>query len=267
MDILKIIEKEYDSFPKQEKKVALFVLQQPKKVQTLSITNLAKIVGVSDATITRLGKDLKCRNFTDLKIKLSRSISEVHQKNTTKPNATETRVYDFYSKVLSDTLKNLDIKQIKKAVKLISTSARVYIYGIGSSGYTAMELGQRLLRMGISAFAITESQNMLMNSSIMNKKDLIIAISSSGETEAVVKALKVGQNNGAVGIGITGVKTSSLAKNSDILITAQNTNFLGDARFINSQFSIVYVIDIITTLLLDNKDYNERMTRTIMSIM
>ncbi|MEW4586335.1 SIS domain-containing protein, partial [Lactobacillus crispatus] len=161
----------------------------------------------------------------------------------------------------------LDIKQLKKIIQLIKSAKRVYFYGIGSSGYTSLEATQRLLRMGISAFAETESNNMFMTSSIISKDDLIIAISSTGSTDSLVRAIELAKKNKATVVALTSYDNSPLAQLADIVVGVQDTNYINDARFINSQFSIMYVIDVITTLLLKNNKYHDRMTRTITSVL
>lgn len=121
--------------------------------------------------------------------------------------------------------------------------------------------------MGISAFAETESNNMFMTSSIISKDDLIIAISSTGSTDSLVKAIELAKKNKAMIVALTSYNNSPLAQLADIVVDVQDTNYINDARFINSQFSIMYVIDVITTLLLKNKKYHDRMTRTITSVL
>ena len=77
-------------------------------------------------------------------------------------------------------------------------------------------MNQRLLRMGISTFAITESSSMYMSSSIMNNDDLIIAISSSGNTDEINFSIEFSKKMGATVVGVTGFNDSKLAKIADI---------------------------------------------------
>lgn len=266
MSFLTDLQNEFPVLPKQERKVALFILQDPELVQTSSITQLANAAKVSSATITRLTKHLKCTSFTDLKIKLATASSSNNLETEEKSKNTTHQVYDFYNRVLSETLAKLNFKQLRKVTDLIKSSRRIYFYGVVSSGYTSLEVTQRLLRMGIPAFAETESQNMLMTSSIISDQDLIIAISSTGSTTAVINALKVAKENKAKVVALTGYNSSPIAKLADIIISVQDTNYINDARFINSQFSMIYVIDIITTILLEDKKYHERMAKTINTV-
>ena len=268
MSFLTDLQKEFPYLPKQERKLALFILQNPKLVQTSNITQLATAAKVSSATITRFSKRVKCTNFTDLKIKLSTATATSESAITSKkPTSTTNKVYSFYNRVLSETLNKLDLDQLKTVVDLIKKARRVYFYGIGSSGYTSLEATQRLLRMGIPTFAETESQNMIITSSIITEQDLVIAISSTGNTVPILDAVKIAKKAKAKVVALTGFDVSPLAKLADIVITVQDTNYINDARFINSQFSMMYVIDIITTMLLENNKYNDRMAKTVNSVL
>lgn len=256
--------------PKQERKIALFILQDPQFIQSANINQLASTIKVSNATITRFARRVNCSSFTDLKVKLAAAAASSQANtinNQDNSKTTAHQVYDLYNRVLFETQNKLDIKQLKKIIQLIKSAKRVYFYGIGSSGYTSLEATQRLLRMGISAFAETESNNMFMTSSIISKDDLIIAISSTGSTDSLVKAIELAKKNKAMIVALTSYNNSPLAQLADIVVDVQDTNYINDARFINSQFSIMYVIDVITTLLLKNKKYHDRMTRTITSVL
>ncbi|GAB9259935.1 hypothetical protein CANFE03_14210 [Ligilactobacillus animalis] len=50
---------------------------------------------------------------------------------------------------------------------------------------------------------------------------------------------------------------------SDLALLVKNSNFVDNVRFINSQFAMTYIVDIITTLLLDEKDHRTKMDQTI----
>jgi DNA-binding MurR/RpiR family transcriptional regulator len=101
----------------------------------------------------------------------------------------------------------------------------------------------------------------------VNENDLVIAISSSGETPAVVDAVRVAKNNGCKVIGLTSFSESTLAQLVDSNILVSNTLFIDKERFINSQFSVMYAIDILCMILLSDPYLNNRMQITIQTIL
>ena len=125
---------------------------------------------------------------------------------------------------------------------------------------------QRLLRMGFNTLSISDSHMMIINSSIVSEKDLVIGLSIGGETKEVVQALRVCKENEAKVIAITSFEGSSITKYSDINLMVYNPKFIDKNRFINSQFSVMYVLDLISMVLLKDENLREKMQITIDAI-
>lgn len=265
MGIISTVEQQFTTLSRQERKVALKVIQDPEKVQNMSISNLAKTVGVSNATITRFVKKMGCHDFYTFKLQLAgnHDTTDVEVQQDSIPDQT----YNYYRKILKGTWERLDITKLQQTVTDITQAKRIYLFGLGSSGYTAHEMTQRLLRMGLAAFCMTDSHIMYISSSIVGPDDLIIAVSLSGNTVDVNRSVALAQEKGAKAIAITASETSPLAKASDLTILVKDSNFVNNSRFVNSQFAIIYVLDIITTMLLDHESFRNRMNQTVALIM
>ena len=87
-----------------------------------------------------------------------------------------------------------------------------------------------------------------------------------GETKEVVQALRVCKENEAKVIAITSFEGSSITKYSDINLMVYNPKFIDKNRFINSQFSVMYVLDLISMVLLKDENLREKMQITIDAI-
>ena len=198
MNLLNNIEAIFSTLSRQERKVALKVLQNPQEVQSMNITKLAKKAGVSNATITRFVRRMECSDFHDFKLKLAISAaSSPEVPVSSESDSMGDKVYEFYQKVLQGTWKQLDTDTIHNIVHAITKARRVYVYGLGSSGYTAQEFTQRLIRMGIAAFCTVDSHMMFIDSTIVNSDDVIIAISQSGNTDDVNVACSLAKQKGS----------------------------------------------------------------------
>ncbi|WP_251545574.1 MurR/RpiR family transcriptional regulator [Limosilactobacillus caecicola] len=259
------IENIFIDLPRQEKKVARVTLQKPTEVRQMNITELAREAGVGVATVTRFTKRVGCKKFADFKLALVTpdSMQREAEENVSTPHD----IHDYYQKILSETMALVSDKQLRRAGDLIRHAHRVYLFGIGSSGYNAQEFGQRLLRMGITAFAMTESNMMTIASSTMQSNDVVIALSVSGSTPEVCSAVRESRKNGATIISITAFKNSQLANMSDLIFQIKSTELVGDYDFINSQFAVTYVIDMLTQILLQYDDYRASMDKTVESIL
>lgn len=264
MDIYMVIQQLYPTFSKKEQLVANYILQEGQSINNMNISVLANHVGVSNGTITHFCKKIGCNNFAELKVQLGRL------RTATAPSAEDNiliQVSKFYQTVIERSNQLLDITYLHRLAEAIKSAARIYIYGIGSSGLSAKEMMLRLLRMGFNVQSITDSHLMLINSSIVNENDFVIAISSSGETSVIVDATRIAKNNGCKVICLTSFSESTLAQQVDSFILVSNTLFVDKERFVNSQFSVMYAIDILCMILLADPDLNSRMQITVNTIL
>lgn len=263
MNLLVEMQKKYNSFTEKEKLIANFILNENGQIENTSITDLAKKTNTSSATITRFCKKIGCDSFVNMKIQLHDTKSN---ELITKDHNVFSDVYAYYDKVIEHTKQLIDKALIYELVKAIKSADNIYLYGIGSSGLSALEMMQRLLRMGFNVSGISDSHMMIINSSIVSKKDLVIGISISGETQEVIHALKTCKSHGAKTVAITSFENSAITTFADTTLLVYNTSFMDNTRFINSQFSTMYLLDLISTLLLQSDELSDNYKITLEAI-
>lgn len=261
MSILEDIQAQFPQFSEKEKQIATYLLRNSDTMKNINTSELARLTESSPATITRFVKKIDCESFVDLKIKIN--ASSQHNKVQEETTESADMVYNFYLKAIENTRKMTKKSEIEEVVSWLTSADRILIFGVGSSGFTATELTHRLLRMGLNVTAITDPHFMIISSSIVTQTDLVIGISTSGETAEVLESICLAKKAGAKIVTLTSFSQSSLAKVSDCSLVSYHNTFVKSKRFINSQFSMMYLIDIMTTLLLENPDYNLKMDRTI----
>ena len=264
MTILEKIEKQYVNLTKKEKQIALYIFQHPNEIKTSTITDLAVKIGTSPALITHFCKKIDNISFMDLKLEIS-SVRE--QENIVKSNLVADHISEFYYHVIERTKRDLTVELVDSVLEKIKNARRIYIFGVGSSGLSALELQQRLMRMGMNSTCVTDSHMMLMNSSIITEEDLVIGISISGETIDILQAVRLAKLRGVSIIGLTAFSESELAKLSDVYLLAYNSTFVNNERFVNSQFALMYVIDILSMKLLEDDRYQYTMLQTMETIL
>ena len=101
----------------------------------------------------------------------------------------------------------------------------------------------------------------------MSSDDLVIALSVSGSTPEVCSAVRDSHKNGATIISVTAFRNSLLGKMSGMIFQIKSTELVGDYDFINSQFAVTYVIDMLTQILLKFPDFRLTMNKTVESIL
>jgi len=116
---------------------------------------------------------------------------------------------------------NLD-KNFALAVELLSTAAaRVIVTGMGKSGLVGRKIAATLASCGTPAIFVHPAEAGHGDLGMIIKKDILIAISYSGDTREIVEVLDFVKRIGIKLIGITGNKNSKLAKYSDVVLEAK----------------------------------------------
>jgi D-sedoheptulose 7-phosphate isomerase len=144
-----------------------------------------------------------------------------------------------YINKLISTLKETDVESIVAIVEALdNVKGRVYIIGNGGSAATAShmvnDLGVGLKRREIKSLDVESlSDNTPVCSALANdigydnifymqlkdkitKDDILIAISCSGNSKNIIKAVKYAKKQGTTIIGLTGFDGGKLMKKSDI---------------------------------------------------
>lgn len=218
----------------------------------IHIKELAHQIDVSVATITRFCRKIGgASSFVEFKI-LLRDAVKVQEVTEDVINS----VHQFYESVINSTnsLSNLSIFQ--RACQWILEAKRIHAYGLGgSSGLSAEELKLRLSRMGLTIDTHKDSHAMIIASSFLTEEDLVIAISSSGQTKEIIDASELAKRKNAKVISISNYsETPPLANLSDLMLyTASIKPYLAQG-FLNSQLSILYVLDVLSILLTNHQD-------------
>lgn len=264
MNIFEKIQLQYLNFSEKEQKVANYILKNSNNIKNMNIALFAKNCNVSTATVTRFCKKLSIQSFSNLKLYIIQSNS---QKVSINKDNHLSKVHSFYKNIIDSTNRIVNINHIEILYNKIKNSKKIFIYGLGSSGLTAMELMFRLIRMGFHCQAITDSHLMIMNSSILEENDIVIALSISGETADVVNSVKLAKKNKCFVASITTFPNSSLAINSDFFMVTPNSKLLTNNSLINNQFSFIYIIDVLTNIFLEDEEMQQKMNVTISTIL
>ena len=247
-----------------EKKVAQYILDNPKETIKLSVQEIAEASMSSSAAVVRLCKHIDVKGFTELKNMLFVSLSG--SDNLSKPYY----VPDFdkeadgkaiINKLVSSVCQNaqmltaiLSNKDVEKAAKLILSAKKILFIGIGASRLVALDFQQKLMRIGIVSSAPDDYDLMLLSSSGLGEDDVVVSISYSGETPIVKKATKTAKSNGARVIAITRYGSTSLSHMADCLLNvpASESTFRQGATI--SRISQLMVVDALYSTMLVLQD-------------
>lgn len=256
--VLDKIQMKYHTLSSKEKKIAKYILENKDTILNINIKDLAWKTNTSISTITRFCKKIECNGFVEFKILLNSEIEK-----TSKGATCFDRVERYYIQVISATTELLDQALIYKCVYIIKEARKIRLYGLGSSGLTATEFKFRLQRMGLNADAVVDPHMMLMSTALLNEDDLVIGISNSGMTEEVVNAVKEAKKKNVQVISITNHDHTPLTESSDVVLFTSSVKRMNRDQFINDQLSILYVLDVISMLLLEDEKLRTNRNKTL----
>lgn len=125
-------------------------------------------------------------------------------------------------KAIEDTEKVLSIDSLEEAIAAIDNAKSIYIFSAGASSVVALDAQYKFTRINIPVFMYFDSHIQLTTSVHLTEGDVAIAISNSGRTKDVIKALTVAKEKGATTISITQYGNSPILKVSDITLYTAN---------------------------------------------
>lgn len=120
---------------------------------------------------------------------------------------------DYIQRKVKDILDKISQDDIDEVKKLFFSSSRIFVYGAGRSGLVAKAFAIRLVHLGFQTFVIGETIT-----APVQKGDLVIIVSGSGETIPAVMTAEIAHNTGARVVSITGKEKSGIAKYADVTL-------------------------------------------------
>jgi DNA-binding MurR/RpiR family transcriptional regulator len=181
-NILQILRQSYDGLSDTYKKIAEFIINNMETATFVSLDELSKRVGVSDATLIRFARELGFEGYQSLReammdfirgiIYPSRKLSDSAKiKNIQTLEAVRQMDIDFINKTFDD----IDRDGFKQLIQLIISSKRIFTMGWGLSSFLAEYLTFQLQRLTYEAHAIIRERRPLLERMLHLKKgDLLI---------------------------------------------------------------------------------------------
>lgn len=144
---------------------------------------------------------------------------------------------------ISITQKNMKDLELKKAIKLLLKANKIILIGMGASSLVAKDFSYKLSKIGKIAVHSVDSDVQLTHVINSNSKDLVVAISQSGEKKEVIKCLKEAKNNKIPVIGITGKPGTSIEEFSNVILFSLAHEGLLRSSPMASRMTQLFIID------------------------
>lgn len=238
-----IIGEHYHLLTKSEKKVADYILTTGKKIIYSTMSDVKQQTKVGDATIIRFCQKLGFSGFSDLKIEIAKEDFS-SQKEQKKVDKFYDEILNSLKDVLDATTQLIDETELERAIQAISQASTIFIFGVGLSGNTGLDLETMFLRVGIHARAVIDPHIQAQVASLLDENAVVIIFSLSGKTKDTYDSLNIARSNGAKSIAITNYLNSPIGQLADIVLRTSVEEFLNGGS-LAGKISQLYLCDLL----------------------
>jgi len=236
-----------------ERRVAHAVLDDPHGVAWRSISELARACGTSATSVVRFCRAVGLRGYPELRLALAGAAARDDAATVAAASsdidpdddaATITKKIAYAdARAVTETANHLDIAILVQITDALAKADRIDIYGVGASGYVALDLQMKLQRIGRPAFAWPDPHMAISSASLRGSRDVAIGLSHTGTTVDTIDALREARSHGATTAAVTNFPWSPITDVADhvLLTAARETAFRSGAM--TSRIAQLTVVD------------------------
>lgn len=252
------IKRLYCTLTVAERKVATYVIESPQEVTRLTVHQLAEKCEVASSAVIRFCKSIQLQGFSELKLELARELgTNREEKKRAVPSVEHEsgtegvvrKVFNAGMQTLQDTLEMLDFSKVKQMSEALVQARHIFLFGIGTSSTVVTDAQYRLSQLGLWATACTDILLMGVTAANLEEGDVVLAISHSGRTKAVVDAVRMAKKRGATVIAITSFTDSILYKESDLAATVFADEVTYPVEAVSARVAHICLVDSLAMLL------------------
>lgn len=237
-----------------EQRLANYILQNPARVLTLSVRELANNAQTSPATVSRFVRHLYIANYNELKIKLSSELNKSKESIIKDPeikaheslNSIKKKLLNDANQSMEETADLVHSHSLIKLLQILKKTKQIVCFGIGASYLAAQDIAQKWSWLGYACNATNSAHDVLTIAGTNINKKIFWLISNSGETPEIVQTAKIVNNLGGKVIAITSIGQNALIQSANIYLqTSVPTE--GSTRFaatqpLHAQFILIDII-------------------------
>jgi len=247
-----------DSLSESERKVAEFVVREPKKTLHFNVSELARQSGSSQAAVVRFCKRIGLGSFNNFKLRLAkdvfrdadeRFIPDLDLQSEASPERVIQDVILRSQRGLTLLGSVLDPKAVEKAADAILGATTTALFGVGASGVVAYDFLQKLIRVGLPSTYTLDTDLQVTTASGLRPTDAAFVVSYSGENAAMCEAARQAKGRGATLISLTMDSPNAVRALSDISLLVPASERIYRQGAVTSRINQLTVIDILYSII------------------
>ena len=245
-----------NQFTSAQERIVRYLKENDKEALTLPINELAKRCQVGDATVIRFYRLLGYENYAMFRIALAQELSEtdvrpIYEEVETKDGVSDVirKVIDSTNQGISDLEKQISEVKLEEFADMLLRASTIHVLGLGASGVVAQDAMHKLMRLGCKIIAYSDSHLMTIAASIAKSDEVFFAVSHSGETTDIIRAIELAKQRGCKTCALTSSIGSSITQLVDVYLLSctRETKMRSDAMI--SRIVQLVVIDMLYVLM------------------
>lgn len=234
MKLKELIQEHYNELSISQKKVALYVIDQPKTVAMSSAQEIGTTIGVSETTVIRFSYSLGLSGYAELQKNIREQLLFQESSLTTyqqakleldqEPHLFE-QVMEQDRLTIRETMKQINEVDYKTAIERLAKAETVYVLGLRASYTAANWLSYTIgLVRGNVQLLRPETEDIIQTLSQMNKNSVVIVISFHRYLKETIQIAELAHKQGAFMIGITDSLLAPIVAYSHLLFSIYSPN-------------------------------------------
>ena len=264
------------AFSAAERRIVAYLLSVAEHdIAALTSAVLARRTGSSRSTIDRLAKRFGFAGLKDFRLTLLQESRAMQAAIAVGPSpAPALAVGDSMGEVAYKVFHTASVRALRFAEVLsrtpdldalvagIRAAPHVQVFGAGASAVVALDLYQRLLRLGVAINFAEDQHNQIAFAALARPGDVAIAISYSGRTKSTLQAATIAKAHGAMVAAVLGVNGSPLERLSDFrIVTPPGISLHGADAVMTRILELMFNEALFHCLLLQDPTMLDNVTR------
>ncbi len=231
-DFRQRLEDHHLSLTKSQQRIASYLLAGYDEAAFMPAADLAQELAVSEATLVRFARAIGYDGFRDLR----RCLQGLFRAQATPASRLRhklgelassqghvlAKVLDMEVQYLTEASHSVDPADFDRAVELLLSGQRIFVFGSGPSGTLAELAELRFRRLGILTIAMTESgRHLLEKLQLLRPGDVVLASGFNYLRPELVSVLECARMTGCPSILLTDTLGPALRSKADVILAAR----------------------------------------------
>ena len=225
MSVLYKIKSSISAFTDTEYVIADFILKNRQLVLDSNAKELGDVTKTSASAWVRFAKKMGYKGLPAFKVELAKENEEasVEDEIETFLNPNDSlqlllkKTENMVNQNIKETFNLIDYYELEKAIEVINNAKTIYLLGVGGSSVVCLDFYHKMTRIHQNIIYDRDLHTLMARIAQLEKDDVVIVVSYSGETESINTVVKNAKKIGAKIIGVTKFNLKSTLSNlSDI---------------------------------------------------